>query len=59
MQGGIDSEDIQPIPGRNHFAIVDEYNPSIAIVRGFPYGRTCGQGKHTDCMTQSAHQLFP
>ena len=44
-QSGIDSEDIQVINGRGHFAIADEYGASIAIVRGFKYGKSCGQGR--------------
>ena len=42
-QGGLDVEDIQIVYGRDHLAIVDEYGPSIAIVKGFGAGTSCGE----------------
>ena len=42
-QGGLDTEDIQIVPGRDHFVIVEEYTPSIAIVKGFGAGVSCGE----------------
>ena len=45
-EGGLDMEDIQPIPGTSYGMIVDEYSPSISVVNmDFSDTTNCGSVK--------------